>query len=293
MTSIRVYAEDPLQQDWDQIAEKLVFAINTSQDTTRKETPFYLVHGWDAQTTLRVMTSSLKRGSGRQSDALAWRRDVNRQHEIALTMAKDYQAAEKQRRAKEHNEALSRLEKAVVPRQGGEERSADGPEASSSTKDAVEGPPKSLFEIGSRAKVEEFAYELELTDRSGYRFYPVAHVSRLKAVNEFPSRPRTQLTHNLTEESRLDFDEELLPEDSWESDRLAGEFEVEAILDDRMPLSTSSERSVREFKVKWVGYDELTREPASNLSCDGLLYDYLRAKKCDRRLQMVQVADED
>ncbi|KAG3043525.1 hypothetical protein PI124_g24516 [Phytophthora idaei] len=57
------------------------------------------------------MSSSLKRGSGRQSDALAWRRDVNRQHEIALTMAKDYQAAEKQRRAKEHNEALSRLEK--------------------------------------------------------------------------------------------------------------------------------------------------------------------------------------
>ncbi|KAF1775099.1 hypothetical protein GQ600_22396 [Phytophthora cactorum] len=44
---------------------------------------------------------------------------------MALTMAKDYQAAEKQRRAKEHNEALSRLEKAAVPRQGGEERLAE------------------------------------------------------------------------------------------------------------------------------------------------------------------------
>ncbi|KAG3092259.1 hypothetical protein PI124_g19411 [Phytophthora idaei] len=138
MASVRVYAEDPLQQDWDEIAEKLVFAINTSQDTTRKETPFYLVHGWDTQTTLRAMTSSLKRGPGRQSDALAWRRDVNRQHEIALTMAKDYQAAEKQRRAKEHNETLSQLEKVAVPRQDGEERSADGPEASLSTIDAVE-----------------------------------------------------------------------------------------------------------------------------------------------------------
>ncbi|KAG2763475.1 hypothetical protein PC129_g22079 [Phytophthora cactorum] len=116
MTSVRVYAEDPLQQDWDEIAEKLVFAINTSQDTTRKETPFYLVHGWDTQTTLRAMTSSLKRGSGRQSDALAWRRDVNRQHEVALIMAKDYQAAEKKRRTKEHNEALSRLDKVSVPR---------------------------------------------------------------------------------------------------------------------------------------------------------------------------------
>ncbi|KAG2762835.1 hypothetical protein PC129_g21349 [Phytophthora cactorum] len=76
------------------------------------------------------MSSSLKRGSGRQSDALEWRRDVNRQHEIALTMAKDYQAAEKKRLTKEHNKALSRLEKGAVPRQGGEERSADSPEAS-------------------------------------------------------------------------------------------------------------------------------------------------------------------
>ncbi|KAE9275128.1 hypothetical protein PF008_g29424 [Phytophthora fragariae] len=77
MQSVRMYAEDPLQQDWDEITEKLIFAINNSQDGTRKETPFYLVHGWDAQSTLKAMSSSLKRGSGRQSDALAWRREVN------------------------------------------------------------------------------------------------------------------------------------------------------------------------------------------------------------------------
>ncbi|ETI39181.1 hypothetical protein F443_15195 [Phytophthora nicotianae P1569] len=124
-----------------------------------------------------------------------------------------------------------------------------------------------------KRKVEEFAYELELPDKSGYRFYPIVHVSRLKEVNEYPSRPKTRLT--------------------WEPDRLAGEYEVEAILDDRMPLSTSTERAVREFKVKWVGYEEPTWEPSSNLSCGGLLYDYLRAKKSERRLQMVQVADED
>ncbi|KAG3231811.1 hypothetical protein PI124_g23095 [Phytophthora idaei] len=238
------------------------------------------------------MTSSLKRGSGRQSDALAWRRDVNRQHEIALTIAKDYQAAEKQRWAKEHNEALSRLEKGAVPHQGGEERSADGLEASPSTKDAVESPAKSLFEIGSRTWLYMEPVEPGLTKKLAHRWRGPFRIKR-KAVNEFPSRPRTRLTHNVTEESRLDFDEELLPEDSWEPDRLAGEFEVEAILDDRMPLSTSTERSVREFKVKWVGYDEPTWEPVSNLSCGGLLYDYLRAKKCDRRLQMVQVAGED
>ncbi|GMF31295.1 unnamed protein product [Phytophthora lilii] len=77
--SVRVYVEDPLQQDWDEIVERLVGAINTSQDMTRKETPFCLVHGWDAQYTLKAMSTSLRRGLGRQSDALAWRREVNRQ----------------------------------------------------------------------------------------------------------------------------------------------------------------------------------------------------------------------
>ncbi|QQA74015.1 chromo domain-containing protein (plasmid) [Bacillus licheniformis] len=144
-----------------------------------------------------------------------------------------------------------------------------------------------------KRKVEEFAYELELPDRSGYRFYPVVHVSRLKAVNEFNSRPNTRLVLDATNEARLDFDEELLPEDSWEPDQVAGEYEVEAILDDRTPLTTSTERAVREFKVKWVGYEDPTWEPSSNLSCGGLLYDYLRAKKSENRLQMAQVADED
>ncbi|OWZ07654.1 hypothetical protein PHMEG_00019929 [Phytophthora megakarya] len=91
MQSVRV----PLEQDWEEIAEKLIFAINNSMDTSRKETPFFLVHGWDAQATLKVMSSSLKRGLSRQSDALAWRREVNRQQEIALKMAKEYQATEK------------------------------------------------------------------------------------------------------------------------------------------------------------------------------------------------------
>ncbi|KAE8959097.1 hypothetical protein PR002_g30646 [Phytophthora rubi] len=181
-----------------------------------------------------------------------------------------------------------------------------------------------------KKKVEEFAYELELPNRSGYRFYPVVHVSRLKAVSEFGDRPKVRLAPEVDEESRVDFDEELLPEDSWEPDRPSGEFEVEAILDDRTPLSTSTNRAVREFKVKWVGYEETTWEfeveailddrtplststnravrefkvkwvgyeeatwePATNLSCGGLLYDYLRQKRSDRPLQMAQTADEE
>ncbi|OWZ07126.1 reverse transcriptase [Phytophthora megakarya] len=40
MQSVRVYGEDPLQQDWDDIVVKL---INNWIDATRKETPFYLI----------------------------------------------------------------------------------------------------------------------------------------------------------------------------------------------------------------------------------------------------------
>ncbi|KAG3052932.1 hypothetical protein PI124_g23815 [Phytophthora idaei] len=114
MASVRVYVEDPLQQDWDELVERLIFAINNSMDTTRKETPFYLVHGWDVRSTLRAMTTSMRRGFGRQSDARAWRRETRRQQEIELAMAKEYQASEKEKRAKKHNDALSRMERASL-----------------------------------------------------------------------------------------------------------------------------------------------------------------------------------
>ncbi|GMF34745.1 unnamed protein product [Phytophthora fragariaefolia] len=266
------------------------------------------------------MESSLKRGFGWQSDALAWRREVNRQQEIALKMAKECQAVEKARRASEHNDSLSRQEKASLPRPRVNENSEDNTEDAEDTSTPVGESPKSLFEPGDRVwlsmesvkpgltkklahrwhgpfrvkrKVEEYAYELELPNRSGYRFYPVVHVSRLKAVKEFGDRPKVRLTRELTDEARLDFDEELLPGGSWEPDVLAGEYEVESILDDRRPMETSTRRSVRELLVKWVGYDEPTWEPMTSLSCGGLLYDYLREKRSSQRFQMVQIADED
>ncbi|OWY92455.1 hypothetical protein PHMEG_00038548 [Phytophthora megakarya] len=62
----------------------------------RKETPFYLAHGWDDHTILRTMTTSLKRDCSRDGEK--------------------YQAVEKARRAKIHNEKLSRKEQAAVPK---------------------------------------------------------------------------------------------------------------------------------------------------------------------------------
>ncbi|KAG6619568.1 reverse transcriptase [Phytophthora cinnamomi] len=271
MQSVTVYAEDPLQQDWDEIVERLVFAINHSQDTTRKETPFYLVHGWDAQSTLKAMSSSLRHDTPKQSDALAWRREVNRQQQIAMEMIREYQATAKTRRAQEHNAKLSRKEKTILAKTRDSEsrrhktnRLRDTTPSSQVTcrsnqvrmshrrlasrrlvpqtnrlRDRVD-PPKTCgiesiagrksmlpvpFDVGSRVwlymervkpgltkklahrchgpfrikkRIEDYAFELELPDRSGYRFYPVVHISRLKLVDEFGDRPKTRFAPDLS-----------------------------------------------------------------------------------------------
>ncbi|OWZ23632.1 hypothetical protein PHMEG_0001484 [Phytophthora megakarya] len=305
MQSVKVYVEDLLQQDWDEIADHLIFAINNLIYTTRKETPFFLVHGWDTSSTMKATTTSLRHGTPKQSEALAWRREVNRQQELAWQMAQEYQHTEKSRRARLHNNALSKMEKTSLQNEEAEDLTLqDGEGSATKLKTSKKRCSKKEGERGStwresnqdsqrRSLIgDEFVFELELQDKSGYHFYPVVHISMLKPVNEFSSRPTTLLAPEIAEDSRMDFDEALLPEDSWEPDHLAGEYEVEAILDDRRPLQTGTEKSLREFKVKWVGYNEPTWEPASHLSCDGLLYDYLQRKKSEHRFQMVQVADE-
>ncbi|EGZ06693.1 hypothetical protein PHYSODRAFT_340908, partial [Phytophthora sojae] len=278
--------------DWDEIVEKLIFAINNLQDATRKDTPLPCIRlGCADDTSSYVFVTETR--PRRQTDALAWRREVNRQQEIALEMAKAYQATEKAKRAEKYNETLSRRERESLPTSDRTEPSGEDTETTNPTDDSSAETSKSLFEQGDRVwlymervkpgltknwahrwhgsfrikkKVDEYAYELALPDRSGYRFYPVVHVSRLKKMNAYGDRPKARLVTDVTDGTRLDFDEELLPEDSFEPDHFTGEYEVEAILDDRTPLSTGTERAVREFQVKW---------------------------RSDRRLQMVQVADED
>ncbi|GMF92083.1 unnamed protein product [Phytophthora fragariaefolia] len=194
----------------------MVHAINNSRDTTRRETPFYLVHGWDAQSTLKSITSTIKKDPANSADAAQWRREANRQREIALQLAKEYQLAEKAQRAEAHNARLSGKEKRSLPEstQLTRERSTDNEDAD--LEDEPAEPQRSLCRAGDQVwlfiervrpglkkklahrwhgpfrvkkKVEEFAYELELPDKSGYRFYPVVHVSRLKKVADLSQRP--------------------------------------------------------------------------------------------------------
>ncbi|OWZ02937.1 reverse transcriptase [Phytophthora megakarya] len=53
--SIRAYIEQADQSDWDDHAERLMFALNTSFDATRLDTPLYLIHSWDPQSTLKAV----------------------------------------------------------------------------------------------------------------------------------------------------------------------------------------------------------------------------------------------
>ncbi|OWZ07608.1 hypothetical protein PHMEG_00019981 [Phytophthora megakarya] len=135
-------------------------------------------------------------------------------------MAKDYQAVEKARRARIHNEKLSRKEQAAIPKGVNDGLTDD------------DSDPKSLFRPRSRV----WLY-MERVKPSG--------------AKEFCDRPKTPLARDVAEEARFDFDKEMLSENNWMPDEVAGEFEVEAILDDRIPMSTSTDRPVREFEVKW------------------------------------------
>jgi hypothetical protein len=105
----------------------------------------------------------------------------------------------KARRAKEHNEGLSPAERRSLPRvevitpaqeadQQGDERDApnedrfdEGDQAWLFIKKVKPGLKKKLahrwhgpFRIKQR--VEEFTFEFELPNRSGYRFHPIVHV---------------------------------------------------------------------------------------------------------------------
>ncbi|KAJ8577961.1 hypothetical protein ON010_g1245 [Phytophthora cinnamomi] len=111
-------------------------------------------------------------------------------------------------------------------------------------------------------------------------------------AQEDDRRPTAERIEGLDKDERFDFDEELLPEGSWEPGAADDKYIVEAILDDQWPLSTGTERTKREFHVKWRGHDEPTWEPVSDLSCGGLLFDYLLRRKRGNHFQMVQVADE-
>lgn len=75
-----------------------------------------------------------------------------------------------------------------------------------------------------QTRKEAVAYELYLPGRSGYRFFPIVHASRLKKISEQKTRPTVRLVDQLDISQRFDFYEELFPEDSWMPKETDGQF---------------------------------------------------------------------
>ncbi|GMF50401.1 unnamed protein product [Phytophthora fragariaefolia] len=115
-------------------------------------------------------------------------------------------------------------------------------------------------------RVNDFAVRLE-TAGTPYQLFPIVHVSKLKAAREFPSLPMVQLT--ISADERFDFDEELLPDDSWSAQELEDDvFEVEEILDTCESRATLYGRTRR---VRWKGYPDHTWVDEADLNCGGML----------------------
>ena len=75
-----MYVADVDLNGWEKYAEKMTFGVVTAQDRVRRDTPFYLIHGWDPRSTSE---SALPLGSTttRDSDPMRWRYNIKRQYQ--------------------------------------------------------------------------------------------------------------------------------------------------------------------------------------------------------------------
>ena len=79
---------------------------------------------------------------------------------------------------------------------------------------------------------------------------------KLKQVRVFTDRPTSRLS--LDEASGSNFDEALLPEDSWEGDLDADGFKVDKIIDVRSGRRSRYGRIQKQYLVQWKEYSHPT-----------------------------------
>ncbi|POM68986.1 Reverse transcriptase [Phytophthora palmivora] len=200
---VKMNVEDIDQRDWDEHAERLTFALNNAQDRVRGDTPFYLLHGWDPRSTLEAMVPL---GSTRRRDRepRRWRYRIQKQYQQAREQVNERLRDAIQERADRRNET-------VLPH-----KIEVGTQVWLYLERVKEGYARKLAHLWHGPfrvleLVDEHAVRLEITSTE-YRLFTVVHVSKIKAVRQFPDRPKTRLT--IQDQDRFDFDEALLPEDN-------------------------------------------------------------------------------
>ena len=300
--TVRLYIEDQHQRDWDVVTGRIMFAINNSYDHIRCDTPHYLVHGWDAKTTLEAVLPSpgdsaqtgivrSNKATARETPEVMWRRLVQEDYKKALTLAEKRQKLEKKKRAEKHN-AERRL-KENEDGQRVEENIKAGDLVWLYINKVKTGYKKKLAHLWHgpfRVKNRDTTYsvELELPSAEGYRFFPRVHVARLKLKRTHPNRPIEELC--VSEEARLNFDEALLPEDEQVAEN---EYEVEAILDEKLVRVARQGKTERRYLVKWRGYTQPSWEPEAYLSCETLLEEFKKKQLQKQRLAAMHLADQE
>ncbi|GMF21124.1 unnamed protein product [Phytophthora fragariaefolia] len=243
--AVKMYITDIDQRDWDEYAERLTFALNTSYDRTRDETPFYLVHGWDARSTLEATLP------GRPEHVTSGCGGSTLANEDPATLQKRHY---KMARTQAHESAQEA--------------------------------------VAERARRQNEDSRSRLASRCGYGRHALPAIPdrpHLKAKSRpgIPVTTMVQLT--ILADERFDFDEELLPDDSWNAQELEDDgFEIEEILDMREGCATRYGRTRREFKVRWKGYPDHTWVDETALNCGGLLYDFLRQRTRRNRFGAMQ-----
>ncbi|GMF33348.1 unnamed protein product [Phytophthora fragariaefolia] len=124
------------------------------------------------------------------------------------------------------------------------------------------GPLRVLELVGGHAARLE-------TAGTEYRLFPIVHIAKLKPIRQFPDQPGATLT--VDEADRFDFDEALLPEDSWETPLGDDEFEVDRTADMRAGRWTRYGRVHREFLAYWKSYEDPSWVDEADLNCGALM----------------------
>ena len=117
--------------------------------------------------------------------------------------------------------------------------------------------------------------------------YEVHNTDYSQSCREFPDRPNSELKVDGTD--RVDFDECLLPEDSWVREVEEGKYEVEEILESRTGKKTRYGRQQRKFLVQWKGHPDPSWVDEVDLNCGALLRDFERNKTSHNRFEVMQI----
>ncbi|DAZ94529.1 TPA: hypothetical protein N0F65_001545 [Lagenidium giganteum] len=101
-----------------------------------------------------------------------------------------------------------------------------------------------------------------------------------------PVRPTIRVP-NLPQDAQIDFDAALLSIDSFQPPEIEGEFEVEEIIAMQWTRAGRSGRKVREYRVKWLGYDSTHNSWVSedDLHCPQFLHEFDSRRRSSLRLQ--------